>query len=314
MPAPDNKPFSDPQFLAAVERAFTSLETELRSSGDFLFDRAWQWMTRLSGTKYPADYFLKFRSAPILILGWWLEQALGKIPDPGLQTDLIYATINKYYFIRLLDDVVDGHGADPPLLHAMGLWHAQFQGAYFRHFPPDHGFWEYFYRTWNRSAAVTAQDAALKHIDRAAFLEFAAAKSCAATLPMAAVCHHYGRLEVLPAWTGFWEAFGRWNQMLDDLFDWEKDWKAGLPSYLLCEGELRKAEGESVVDWFIREGFSWAVGLLGEWSADMKEAAKALNNPVVEDYVGVRIADVDAQIRERAAALETLAALARLEL
>ena len=314
MQVPENKPSSDPQFLVVVQRAFDRLRTELQSSGDFLFGRAWQWMIKLSGKDRPEDYFLRPRSAPIVILAWWLEQALGKVPDPDLQSDLVYATVNKYYFIRLLDNVVDGHGVDPPLLHALGVWHAQFQGAYFRRFPSDHAFWEYFYRIWNRSAEVTARDSALTNIDLAAFVQYAAAKSCAATLPMAAVCYHYDRLDVLPAWLRFWEAFGRWNQMRDDLFDWQKDRNNGTPSYLLCEAERRRAGDEGTVDWLVREGFAWAVRLLDEWATEMKEAARRLNNPAVDEYVGFRKADLDAQIRRLMPALENLAALSRLEL
>jgi len=308
-------PLSDSRFLALVRSAFERLRAELiRSGGSFLFDHIWPWMTHLSGSAYPEDYFLKSRSAPILLLPWWLELSLTASPDKDFQTDLIYATINKYYFIRLVDDVMDGHSAKPEVLPMLSIWDAQFQAAYSRHFAPDHPFWEYFHQTLHRTALVTAREATLRNIDRSLFLECSAAKSCGATIAMMAVCCRRERVDVLPSWVRFWEAFARWNQMRDDLFDWYRDLKAGIPSYLLSEGKSRKGREESVEGWFAREGFAWAADLLAQWTREMREHASHLNSPTVEQYVELRANDLNRDTAAVAARLASLDALFRLEL
>src|SRR5947207_12299121 len=95
-----------------------------------LAGRAWRWMTKLAACPHPEAYFLRARSAPILILPWWMEKSLRGRVDASFQEDLIYATMNKYYFIRLLDDVMDSHSPDPLLLPSMGFFHSQFQRTY----------------------------------------------------------------------------------------------------------------------------------------------------------------------------------------
>jgi hypothetical protein len=307
-------PVSDSRFLALVQSAFERVRAELMRTSPFLFDRVWEWMTHLSGSLRPEDYYLKPRSAPILFLPWWLESSIAAAPDVDFQTDLIYATINKYYFVRLVDDVMDGHGPDPVILPMLSVWDAQFQATYSHHFPAGHPFWQYFHQILQHTAAVTAQEATFRNIDRASFLNFSATKSCGATIAMMAVCYRRDRLDAFSAWVRFWEAFARWNQLRDDLFDWHRDLAGGIPSYLLSEGERRKTTEESVTNWFVREGFGWATELLGEWTRDMRREGSHLNSPKVEQYVELRATDLDCQIADIAARLKSLAALSGLEL
>ncbi len=307
-------PMSDSQFLTLVQSAFERVRAELMRTSSFLSERVWQWMTHLSGSLYPEDYYLNPRSAPILFLPWWLEGSLAAPPDRDFQTDLIYATINKYYSVRLIDDVMDAHDPDPVILPMLSVWDAQFQETYSRHFPANHPFWQYFHQILQRSAAVTAEEATFRNIDLPAFLNFSAAKSCGATIAMLAVCYRRGRLDSFPAWVRFWEVFARWNQLRDDLFDWHRDLEGGIPSYLLSEGERRKTTEESVSNWFVREGFAWATGVLGEWTRDMKRESSQLNSPKLEQYVELRATDLDRQIADTAARLKSLATLSGLEL
>src|SRR5579862_4207847 len=113
MGSPLADPISDSRFLVLVQTAFERVRAELVRSSPFLFERVWPWMTHLSGSLRPEDYYLKPRSAPILFLPWWLELSIAAAPDVDFQTDLIYATINMYYSVRLVDDVMDGHDPDP---------------------------------------------------------------------------------------------------------------------------------------------------------------------------------------------------------
>jgi len=270
-------------------------------------------MTHLRGSLRPEDYYLNLRSAPILLLPWWLELSLTASPEEDFQTDLIYATINKYYFVRLVDDVMDGHDPDLVILPMLSVWDAQFQATYARHFSPEHSFWTYFHQTLQRTAAVTAQEVTLRYIDRPAFLDFSAAKTCGATIAMMAVCCRRERLDIFPAWIRFWEAFARWHQMRNDLFDWRRDLKGGIQSYLLSEGARRKAAEESLMEWFVREGFAWATALLAEWTRDMKEESSRLNSPAVEQYVELRATDLNRQIASISAGLQSLARLSGLQ-
>jgi hypothetical protein len=304
----------DPRFELLVRTALERVRAELIASGSFLRPHVWSWMTRLSGSSRPEDYYLKLRSAPILLLPWWLERSLTPVPDTAFLADLTYATVNKYYSIRLVDDVMDRHGVDPLLLPMLSVWDAEFQSAYSRHFAPAHPFWQYFHQMLNRAAGATAQEYTFCNLDHARFLDLSVAKSCGATIAMMAVCYRRDRLDTFPVWVQFWHAFATWNQMRDDLFDCHRDLDGGIRSYLLGEGELRKGPEESIEEWFVREGFAWASELLNGWCQDMKEKAGQLNSPEVEQYIDLRAIDLDHQLTVLARGLESIAALSRLEL
>lgn len=307
-------PMSDSRFVTLVRLAFDRFRAELMGSNSFLFDPVWSWMTQLSGSPRAEDYYLKSGSAPILFLPWCLELSLTPAPEPGFQTDLIYATANKYYFVRLVDDVMDGHGADQNLLPMLGIWDAQFQSTYGQYFPPEHSFWDYFHETLARSANVTAREATLTHIDRKLFFECSTAKSCAATIALMAVCCRRDQLDVFPDWLRFWNSFAAWNQMRDDLLDWHRDLENGIPSYLLSEGERSKRPNESLEDWFFRDGCDWATQVLGEMTQQMKIQASPLNSPPVEQYVDFRAEDLKEEISRINAGVKALTALSSLEL
>jgi hypothetical protein len=307
-------PMSDSRFVTLVQLAFKRLRAKLIGSDSVLFENVWPWMTQLSGSSSPEDYYLKPGSAPILFLPWCLELSLTSNPEQDFQTDLIYATVNKYYSVRLLDDVMDGHGIDRCLLPMLAIWDAEFQATYSRHFPPEHTFWDYFHETLLRAASVTARETMLTHIDRNLFFECSAAKSCGATIALMAVCCRRGRLDVFPAWVRFWNAFASWNQMRDDLRDWYGDSKGGIRSYLLSEGERGKYPKESLEEWFLREGCRWATRSLGELTRQMKDDANYLNSPDMKRYVESRAADLDREIAKITAGVEALAALSSLEL
>jgi len=305
----------DSQFLVLVRSVFARIQSELlQNQQSFLGALVPSWINRLSGSSLPEDYYLKPRSAPLLLLPWHLDRALSATPDDAFQCDLMYASINKYYSVRLVDDVMDGHGADPALLPMSSVWDARFQSTYARHFPPDHPFWTYFHETLLRMAVVVTEERRLSNIDLSIFLDFSAAKSCGATIALLAVCYRRDRLEAFPAWLRFWEVFAKWNQMRDDLLDWHRDLRAGLPSYFLCEGQRRKATDESLESWYVREGFAWASQLLAEWTRELVQQAAALGSADVERYVGFRADDHNRQIAEMATGVESLASLSRLEL
>jgi len=96
----------------------------------------------LSCSNQPEEYFKHPRSFPILLLPWWLEKTLHPCPDAAFQLDLVRSTINGYYYIRLIDNLMDGHATvELKLLPASFLLYAIPDGIP-TSFPPNHAFWD----------------------------------------------------------------------------------------------------------------------------------------------------------------------------
>ena len=147
------------------------------------------WMNAMH-QEGPANYFKHTLSFPMLLLPWWAEKTIRPRPDTAFQADIVHSTINGYYFIRLIDNLMDGHATvEMDLLPALGYFHTQFQAAYQWHFEHDHPFWEFFKTAWFHSAAVTMKDSSLTDLDQDQFVQVAARKTYAARIPLAAVCY-----------------------------------------------------------------------------------------------------------------------------
>lgn len=292
---------------AAVAR----LEAELRAAAPFLAERASAWMRALAQSDQPADYFLNPIGFPLLRLPGWLAQTLEAAPDEAFLGDVAYSTINGYYFIRLLDNVMDeGAALERALLPAGAFFHTQFQSAYQRYFPAAHPFWAFFNEAWFHSAEVTARDAAAGEIDLEAFRRWAGQKVSAARIPLAAVCHHAGRADALAGWARFVDEFGAWHQLFNDVFDWNKDLQHGARTYFLSEAARRKHADESPAVWVVREGFDWGVRTLQSGLADARASAAALNSPELSAYLDRREVLLRQRAQEAADGLEKLAQLA----
>jgi hypothetical protein len=269
------------------------------------------WMRQLARSPHPADYFINPIGFPLLRLPWWLEQTLLAEPARAFQADLVYSTVNGYYYIRLLDNVMDGHASvERTRLPAAQFFHTQFQFAYQRYFEAGHPFWEHFARVWFHSAEVTARDADLRDVSLADFRRWAGQKVCAAKIPLAAVCYYYHRPDLLEPWSRFVDAFGAWHQMFNDVFDWNQDLGRGARTYFLCEAERRRRADESTAAWVVREGFGWGVAALYTWLAEAKELAMPLHSPALMAYLDQREAMLREQAKGVSSGLRQLAALA----
>ena len=287
------------------------LNTEFSASAPQLAPRVWEWLTQLAGGNAPIAYFQHPLAFPSLALPWWLEQSLHAPLDLDFQTELIYSTINGYYYIRLLDNLMDGHSmGELQLLPAAGFFHTQFQQAYARYFAAAHPFWEFFTTTWFHAAEVTWQDAILRNIDLAHFQQIAAQKVSAGKIPLAAVCHYCQRLDQLPPWLKFFDRLGAWFQFSNDLFDWNKDLKYHTATYFLSEAQRRKHETESIAQWVLREGFDWGVALLYDWLREVRAAAAELNSPPLLAFLDRREARLVQQQAEVTAGLVEMRRLA----
>jgi hypothetical protein len=219
--------------------------------------------------------------------------------------------VNGYYYIRLLDNLMDGHATvELKLLPAAGFFHTQFQMAYQRYFEHSHPFWDFFARTWFYSAEATLHDAQLERVDEAQFRKVASQKVCAAKIPLAAVCYHSEREDLIEPWSSFLDALGGWHQMWNDVFDWNKDLKYHTRTYFLTEAEQRKRPEEGVAAWVVREGFEWGVSVLQTWMEELKARAKPLNSPDLLVYLDQREAMLARQREEVAVGLRHLSKLA----
>jgi hypothetical protein len=302
----------DPELSAIVDAAFARFDAGLEQAAPFMAPRVLAWMQDAGReTAEPADRFKHPASFPMLLLPWWLESTLRSRPDPAFQEDLVFSTINGYLFIRLIDNVMDGHATvEPRLLPALGLFHTQFQTPYQRYFCHEHPFWAFFTDTWFASADITVQDAGAVDLDSQQFEWVAARKTCAVKIPLAAVCYHLARPDLIAPWSQLVDRFGCWHQMLNDLFDWRRDMQHDTPTYVLSEASRRKGPAESVAGWIMREGFEWGMDQLQAWMVELKALARGLDSPALAAYLETREVTLLEQAQQVRAGFENMRRLA----
>jgi hypothetical protein len=266
-------------------------------------------MAALAGSSNPAGYFLCGRGS-FLSFAWYLERSFRPEIDVQFQSDLAYSSVSAYYFVRLVDDVVDGTSADKTLLPATAIFHARFQSAYLKYFDAASPFWAFFHETWASMAEATALDSADRDVSQEEFRIMASRKSAGAKIPLAAVCHRYSRTDLLPAWLEFFDAYARWNQMVNDALDWHEDLAAGTATYMLSEARRRKGINESVAVWMMRTGLHWARGVIEGLSEEVSAAVVPLRSPGLEALMTVRKREISERWRELLSITDAMCALA----
>lgn len=303
----------DPPLSRLITGSVSRLTAEMEAAAPFMARQVSTWLQQLSGSVRPEDYFKHPLAFPSLLLPWWAEKTMSQQPDLALQSDLVYSTINGYYYIRLIDNLMDGNATvELKLLPALNFFHTQFQLAYQRHFAADHPFWQLFTATWFHSGEVAMQDAALTDIDEIRFKQIAAQKVSAAKIPLAAVCYRYDRPDLIAPWAQFVDLFGGWHQMHNDLFDWHRDEARQNYTYFLCEGRRQQKPDEPLAGWVARAGFQWAMDTLQQWLADSKQLAVELGSPALLAYLSGREELLLNQKEKVAAGLQSLARIAAL--
>ena len=296
------------QIDAVVDR----IGVDLGASSPAFADQVMRWIRRISPGGEPAAHFLNVRMFPILQLPDFVLESLAVAPDEGFHQSLISSTVHGYYYIRLIDDIVDGDRdleLERRILPVASYFLSEFQLGYQKYFSAEHEFWQVFRRIWTASAAATAEDAVQIAVDFSEFERVSSRKFSAAGIPVAATCHHYGRADLLPAWLELVDGLGRWSQMVDDILDWHQDRSLGRATYFLTEGERQRRQEESLEEWILREGCDWGFDLLNEWMDRLQESAALLGSPALMKYLAGR----KAWAAEQHSALSNgLAELARL--
>ena len=279
----------DPNISVIISNAFVRLNTEAHKIGFFFGKQINNWIQHAYGTDKPEEAFMNPSAFPILLLPWFAETSLHAEPIGAFQSDLIYSTINGYSYIRLIDNVMDGHGKqEVTFLPVLNFFHTKFQSQYLKYFRHNHSFWDYFNAVWFHSAEVTLRDTQLEEIDKDLFVEVSAQKTCAAKIPIAAVFYHYDCPECVEDWERFLDLFGCWHQMWNDIFSWVKDTRYETQTYFLSEANRSKRPGEPVIDWVIREGFNWGLEVLELWMDELELVAGDLNSSLLVGYLDDR--------------------------
>jgi len=286
----------EPELLRTAERAAERVLVDLGKQSPKLTEKICAWLALRGSVSQPSDYFTHLQSLPILALPWWLERAIVNQVDTDFQTDLMCSSISGYYFSRMLDDLMDGHELDLSVVPALYPFYSRFQSTYFKYFNSSDPFWEVFGRLSMISAETATVDATLVDIAETEFVQFAAQKTAAGAIPLAAVCFRYGRPDILELWADLYALFGRWHQMRDDLNDWRSDYNAGNRTWFLCEAERQRTKPESIPAWICRKGFKWAADVMERWMDELIIKSLDLDSPELVAYLGERRASTNDQI------------------
>jgi len=246
------------------------------------------WMSELSRTGKACDYFGGGRSI-LLLLPQFLAETSKAGRDLRFEFDIAYSIINAYYFVRLIDDVVDKQpSARPRLLPLLGFFHAEFHSSYMRYFGPDHSFWNHFYRIWGEMADATIEHTRRASLSTEDFIRLSAARSGGVKIPIAALCEFYRRPDLFGTWCRFFDAFAVWSQLMDDMIDWPGDSARGVATYFLSEAHRRRRGDESVANWILQRGLEWGHELCMSQARDLLLRAEEMMCDRLAQYVDYR--------------------------
>lgn len=269
-----------------IKKSILQLKQEMNATAPFMAKQVTYWLENLAGTTQAENYFLHPKAFPMVLLPWSLEKTCyGKV-DIYFQSNLAYSTINGYYYIRLIDNIMDADtDINLMLLPALNFFHTHFQSTYHRYFPANHPFWQDFKRIWCASGELTMRDTALVNINLTQFKQIAAQKVSAIKIPIMAVCYHYHQVDLIPTWFEFVELLGCWHQMINDVFDWHKDLTHHTNTYFLAEAKRYTTSNEGLVNWVMQKGFYWASQILNTWLNELKIMAQHLQSKALVDYL-----------------------------
>jgi hypothetical protein len=281
-----------------LDSALAKVERELRGHFPLTAGTAWEWICGQSCTGTPSGAFRDLRAHMVLFPFFAARSGVRQAPpsqlshltpDDEFESDLVYSTINGYYYCRLLDDLMDGHEAEAThLAPLLGFFHVNFQAPYARWFSPEHPFWKNFRENWFGMADATCAGMEGKEIDRDRFIQIASRKIAGIEAPLAAACFHRFGISRVRQWSDMFRAFACFSEMQDAMFDWEQDLSLVEPSYLTSEAARRKGPAESTAAWIVREGLQWADENAFGWMREAQELASLLESPELQAFLEFR--------------------------
>jgi hypothetical protein len=247
-----------------------------------------QWIDRQSEPAAPEDCFSGLK-AHFLLVPWFLEIRIKGNIDGEFQRELVHSSVNAYYFVRLLDNITDGHSpGDLTLLPLAALFHTNFQAAYSPWFESGNPFWDYFNRLWIGMADATVRNSKIQAVSESAFIAVSSQKIAAVKIPVAAVCFRYQRPDLLAPWLHFYDSFACSHEMLDDFCDWHADLTQGRSSFLLSEASRRKHPNESIDAYMVREGLAAGYAKIELWLGEATSLANGLHSEMLESFLQYR--------------------------
>jgi len=243
-------------------------------------------MASLSHSRTPADYFKDIRGFPMLRLPRWLAESTDANEDVDFQDGLAYSTVSGYYFVRLIDNLMDNQATnEKAILSISALFHTEFQRIYQEYFAATHPFWEIYRREWARGFDSAAAEASATDIDEDRFYQLSATKTCAGKIPLAATAFHFSAEDRLPEWNNFCDALSAWIQMRDDMSDWYRDHRCGAKTFFLSRSNANRLPDETLLAWLGREGASWGTEQLQGMHQKVRKAGAPLNSQSLDRYV-----------------------------
>ena len=294
---------SDPSLEQLIASALQRFDASLRAA---LPTAAPQLFKFLHGVPTRTEQVLSVRAFPHFVLPYWISPARARLADTEFQTDVLYSTISGYYSIRLCDNIADN---DSPhklrkLVTCGAYFDSEFIRPYMKYFPTPHDFWNLFDRYWAQQAEVSSADSLLDDVDEKSFASLSSKKFTATKIPISAINFRYQELkDSIERWLRFVDCLGNFSQFNNDLFDWNHDSKYGIRTYISSESK-RRAPGDSLTAWFLREGFDWGAAELKSRFNDVRKEAEGLGNKEVLDWTTTRGLALDRDIVEAHSGLE----------
>jgi hypothetical protein len=304
---------SSPPFERLVSDAFVRFESNLRAA---LPNTAPQLLKFLHGDP-PAlhpEIAWNSRSFPHYLLPYWLSPVRARTVDLEFQSDVLYSTTNGSHSIRLCDNIADGDGRSTlrKVAPCAAYFFSEFSRPYMKYFPAYHDFWRFFDKFWAQQVESSSADALLSDVDDRSFSLLCSKKFTATKIPIAAVYLRYEELGNSPEeWFTFVDTLGNFVQFNNDFFDWNHDSQYGITTYISSEAR-RRAPGESLAKWFLKEGFDWGVSSLRSRFDSVKKEAEFLGNKAVLDWVVARESALDCDIDQARSGLELVKTFGRI--
>jgi hypothetical protein len=272
-----------------IDLAIRELLKQCSDTTPFIADKLHAWMIDLSRTDDPTDYYRHPAAFPLLALPRWFAAATDVPPDRAFELEVVRSSVSGYYYIRLIDNVMDKEATDEKrMLPILSILHTNFTRPYSNLFPFGHPFWSDFESCWFAAAEATVKDAFLQQITLAEFRGICSKKISAARIPILAAAHRYDCILEAAPWLEAIDDLAAWHQMANDLFGWKKDFNTGIKTYFLSEGMRQKDPAKPIEAWVVQGGFDWGAELLESWMTDLKQKVSRLSSPGFESFLAAR--------------------------